>query len=166
MSDEIYEKPSKSQRKRDDQSLQEMGERLVALSRERLAKIPLPDTLRQAVGEAQQIHAHGGRRRQLQYIGRLMRELDDPEPIRAALDLLDSGSALAIARQHGLEQWRTRLLEQGDAALEALIEQYPGADRQHLRQLIRQSQRETSQGKPPHAARAIFRYLSELVDAK
>lgn len=155
------EQVSKSQRKRESHALQALGEALVALSTERLAAMPLPEALREAVLEAQRIRQRGAHKRQLQYIGRLMRELD-AAPIQAALDDLQQTSQEAVARQHRLERWRDRLLEEGDVALEPLLEEYPDADRQHLRQLVRNAQRERDRSKPPRSARMLFRYLREL----
>ena len=108
--DDSPERPSKSQRKRDMQALQDMGAELVELSPERLARIDMPDALRGAIREAQRLTRHEARRRQLQYIGRLMRDAD-PAPIREALDAVKGVSAIENARQHRLEKLRERLLE-------------------------------------------------------
>lgn len=153
---------SKSQRKRDMQALQELGENLVKLKADQLDKIPLPEQLRQAVLEAQRIKSRSAHKRQLQYIGRLMRELD-ASPIREAMETLEARSAQANARLHHLERWRERLIAEGDAALSELLDEHPAADRQHLRQLIRSAQREQTQNGPHSHARALFRYLRELL---
>jgi ribosome-associated protein len=155
---------SKSQRKRESHALQALGEALVALSPERLAGMPLPQALLEAVLEAQRIRQRGAHKRQLQYIGRLMREVD-AGPIQAAVDALQQSSHAAVARQHRLERWRERLLDEGDAALEPLLEEYPEADRQHLRQLVRNARRERDRGQPPRNGRTLFRYLRELDEA-
>lgn len=155
---------SKSQRKRESHALQALGEALVALSPERLAGMPLPEVLRQAVLDAQRIHQRGAHKRQLQYIGRLMRDVD-AGPIKAALDTLRQSNREAAVRQHRLERWRERLLDEGDAALENLLAEYPNADRQHIRQLVRNAQRERERGEPPRNGRTLFRYLRELDDA-
>ena len=157
------DQPSKTQRKREAEALQKLGERLVALNAEQLAGMPLDDTLREAVLEARRIRQHGGRRRQLQYIGKLMRGVDC-EPIRAALERLDARSHAAAARLHRLESLREQLLASGDAALGEVLERYPAADRQHLRQLVRGARREQAQGRPPRLYRQLFRYLRELDD--
>lgn len=153
---------SKSQRKRDMLALQALGESLVKLKAEQLGKIPLPEQLHQAVREAQRIKSHSAHKRQLQYIGRLMRELD-ASPIREAMETLEARSAQASAQLHHLERWRERLIAEGDAALGELLDEHPGADRQHLRQLIRAAQREQTQNGPHGHARALFRYLRELL---
>ncbi len=153
---------SKSQRKRDSHALQAMGERLVRLSAHQLTQVPLPEELLRAVAEARRIKAHGGRRRQLQYIGKLMRHMD-PEPIRAALEAIDNTSHAAVAEMHRLEHWRERLLAEGDSALGELADQHPALDRQLLRNLVRRAMAEREAAKPPKAYREIFRYLKELL---
>jgi ribosome-associated protein len=157
----LDEHPSKSQRKRDMTALQELGEELLALPASALERIPMSDALRDAVAQARAITAHGGRRRQLQYIGKLMRELD-AEPIRAALEQRNRQSREDARRFHNLEQWRDRLLQEGEAVVEELCEQYPQAERQRLRQLLRQARKEQELLQPPKSARQLFRYLREL----
>lgn len=156
------ERPSKSERKRESHALREMGERLTQLRKEQLARIPLSEPLREAVEEARHIRQPGARKRQLQFIGKLMRTVD-AEPIREALEEMDLNSARGVARLHQAERWRERLLEEGDAALSALLEEHPGADRQQLRQLTRNAVREQRENRPPQSARALFRYLRELL---
>lgn len=153
---------SKSQLKRESHALQALGEELVELPAAKLEKIPLPEELAEAVALARRIKARGGRKRQLQYIGKLMRKIDE-EPIRQAMDQIKGESTRETARLHKLEQWRDRLLEEGDSALAELLGEYPDADRQHLRQLMRNAQREKKQNKPPKSARELFRYLRELM---
>ena len=151
-------KPSKSQRKRDMHALQDLGERLVDLPTERLSRLDLPEELRSAVREARRITSHEGRRRQMQYIGRLMRSID-PEPIREAIAALDGRSAAEIARHHRLERLRARLL-----ADEGVLAELggPGADLQRLRQLRRNALKEQAEGRPPRAFRELFRLLRDL----
>lgn len=156
------ERPSKSQRKRDMHALQELGSALVELSAEQLARIELPDGLREAIDEARRTTGHEARRRQLQYIGRLMRELD-PQPIRAALDALNGVSREHNALHHRLERLRERLLED-EAALGEIAADFPGADLQHLRHLRRNAVKERAAGKPPRSYREIFRALRELAE--
>ncbi len=161
---EEFEKPSKSELKRQMTALQKLGEALVELSDKELARIPIEDEgLAKVIREARGINSRSARRRHLQYLGKLMRSVD-PEPLQRALDDLHQrrrGEAQAF--QH-LERWRERLLEEGDGAFEELLREYPDADRQQLRQLIRQHQREASAGKPPTASRKLFRYLRELAE--
>lgn len=155
---------SKSQRKRDAKALQELGEALVRLNAEQLQRLELPTELHEAVILAQGIRQHGGRKRQLQFIGKLLRSLD-AEPIRAALATLQGQSRAAAARHHRIERWRDRLLEEGDGAVTELMQTLPGADPQHLRQLLRNARREAAAGQPPRAARTLFRYLRDLDDS-
>lgn len=157
------EQVTKSQLKRDATALQELGEELVKLREAQLKKIPLPDPLREAVDAARRITSHGAHKRQLQYIGRLMRNVD-AEPIRQALEALKGTGREAAARFQRLEHWRERLVNDGDAALSELLDDYPQADSQHLRQLIRNTRREQEQGSPRGAGRALFRYLRELAE--
>lgn len=157
-------RPSKTQRKRESEALQDMGAALVALSAERLAKIDMPDGLRDAIREAQRITRHEARRRQLQYIGKLMRGVD-PAPIRAALDAIAGVSAAANERLHRLERLRQCLLDDEAAALDEIAATYAGADLQHLRQLRRNAIKEKEQNKPPRAFREIFHQLKMLEDA-
>lgn len=158
--DDSPERPSKSQRKRDMQALQDMGAELVELSPERLARIDMPDALRGAIREAQRLTRHEARRRQLQYIGRLMRDAD-PAPIREALDAVKGVSAIENARQHRLEKLRERLLED-EAVLTEIGAAHPGADITRLRQLRRNALKDRDEGRPPRAFRELFRLLREL----
>lgn len=157
---ETFEKPSKSAVKRAMTELQDLGAELVALSVDQIKKIGLPDDLREAVHAAQRITQHEARRRQLQYIGKLMRSLD-PEPIRAAIDDIKGVSAAANARLHALERLRTRFL--GDEqVISEIAAAHPQADLQHLRQLRRNALKEQELGKPPRAFRELFRVLREI----
>lgn len=157
------ERPSRTQRKKEVEALQALGERLVALNAAQLGVVPLPDELREAVLEAQRIRSREGHRRQLQYIGKLMRGID-VAPIRKALDALEGKDAEQNALLHRLERWRERLIAEGDAALAELVNEFPGADRQPLRQLVMKARKERDEAKPPAAARALFKALRELVD--
>jgi ribosome-associated protein len=158
------ERPSKSQRKREMTALQVMGERLVALSPAQLAGMPLAPPLRQAIEEAQRITAHSARRRQLQFIGKLMRDAD-AAGIRQAFEQIEGGRQESAAQFHRLERWRSRLLEGGDDAFGELLAAYPQADRQQLHLLVRSAQQELAAGRPPAAARKLFRYLRSLQGA-
>jgi ribosome-associated protein len=155
--------PSKSQRKRESSALQDVGKMLVKLPTERVRKLDLPDTLRTAVLEAQRITSHGALRRQMQYIGRLMRDVD-AEPIIAQLAEIRGASESAKAGFHALERWRERLLAD-DAALTDWLATHPRGDAQQLGQLIRNARREAAEGKPPRSSRALFRMLAESKDA-
>ena len=156
---------SKSEMKRDMTRLQELGEALVKLTDGQLAKIPIDDdALAEAINTARRIKHREGLRRQMQYIGKLMRKIDTTEIADAYQKLLD-GHKEESRRFHQLEQWRDQLIEKGPSAIEEVIEQFPDADRQHLRQLIVQAAKEKKNNKPPASARKLFRYLRELSEA-
>ncbi|MDD5177419.1 MAG: ribosome biogenesis factor YjgA [Sterolibacterium sp.] len=159
--DQEYSGPSKSQRKRDSTALQDLGEALAVLPSERLAKIEMPDNLREAIRDVQRITKHEARRRQMQYIGKLMRSTD-PLPIQAALDAIAGVSAAENARMHRLERWRMQLLEDEASALAEILAVHPGVDTQQLRQLCRNARKEHEQNKPPRAFREIYRFLKLL----
>jgi len=156
------ERPTKGQRKREAEALQKLGETLVQLSPQRLREVPMPPELAEAVVTAQGIRSHGARRRQLQLIGKLMRQID-PAPIQAALDRFDSKSAAAIAEHHQAERWRERLLNETDTAVTEFLDAHPGTDSQRLRQLIRSAQQELAAGKPPKSSRDLFRLVREAI---
>ena len=157
MQDEIV---SKTKRKREMHDLQALGVALVALPESQLDDLSLDDNLRKAVLEAKRISAHEGRRRQMQYIGRLMRDVD-PAPIRAKLDAITGGSAQANARHKRLEALRERLLADENALTE-FAATHPSADLQALRTLIRNARKEQKEGKPPRAYRELFRLLKSI----
>lgn len=159
MEDEV--RTSKTQRKREMQALQDLGEELVALSSEKLAELDLPTLLLDAVLAARRISKFGALRRQMQYVGRLMREVD-AAPIRARLDAWNGVSTAENARQHLIERWRTRLIED-ELALADLVNEFPRADTQRLRTLIRNVKREAEAGKPPKSFRELFQELRGLI---
>lgn len=158
---DAFDGPSRSQTKRDAEALQKAGERLVELTDKQLKAMPLPEALRDAVLLARRIKDHSGLRRQRQYIGRLMRELE-VEPVLEALAALEHSHHESNARFHQLEFTRGQLLSQGDPAIQQLMEQHPEADRQQLRQLVRDAQREVEAGQHGRHYRELFRYLRQL----
>ncbi|KKI42099.1 MAG: ribosome-associated protein [Enterobacterales bacterium] len=151
---------SKSEIKRDAEALKDLGAELVDLGKNALDKIPLDADLRAAVELAQRIKKEG-RRRQLQLIGKMLRQRD-PEPIQTALDKLNNRHNQQVALFHKLEQIRDRLIDEGDEAISIVLDLYPQADRQQLRSLIRNAKKEKATNKPPKSARQIFQYLREL----
>ena len=157
--------PSRTRRKLDDQALQDLGQALVAVGEEKLAELDLPERLREAIMEARTISKFGALRRQMQYIGRLMREEGDAETIRERLDAWKGVSTEETARLHLIERWRLRLLKD-DKALEELIGEYPRADVQELRTLMRNSKREAEAGKPPKSFRELFQVLREIIQTQ
>lgn len=152
--------PSKSSKKRDMLALQELGARLVELNEQQLASMQLPEALLAAVLEARRLNRREARRRQLQYIGRLMRETD-AEPIRDRLEEWRGQGREHTAQLHTLERWRDELLA-ADPALERFLRAYPGADSQKLRALIRNARREQGAALPPKSYRELFRVLREM----
>ncbi|ARF51606.1 ribosome biogenesis factor YjgA [Pantoea stewartii] len=154
---------SKSEIKRDAEELKRLGAELVDLGKNSLDKIPLDERLRTEIELAQRIKKEG-RRRQLQLIGKLMRSID-VEPIRTALDKLKNRHNQQVALFHKLEMLRDRLIEEGDEAMTDVLALYPQADRQQLRSMIRNAQKEKAGNKPPKSARQIFQYLRELAEA-
>ena len=155
------EKPSKTQRKREMHELQALGARLVELNSAQLDSVALPEDLRDAVDRAQRITKHEARRRQLQYIGRLMRSVD-PGPIREKLKVWDGVSNEETARVHRIERWREKLLED-DGTIGALVRAHPGIDTRRLRSLVRNAREERKAGRPPRAYRELFRALRDII---
>jgi ribosome-associated protein len=153
---------SRTKKKHHVEELQKLGAALVDLPPLQLESLALPDVLLKAVLDAQRITSHEARRRQIQYIGKVMRKVD-PEPVRAALAAVDGQSAAARAQQRRLESWRGRLIDD-DAALTEYAGAHPGADLQALRTLIRNARKEIAEGKPPRAQRELFRVLRGFAD--
>jgi len=153
-------RPSKTKQKEAMHELRDLGAELVELSVGQLKRINLPENIFDAVRECQKITAHGARRRQIQYLGKLMRSVDD-EPIRAGLALLRGESSAETARLHRLERLRVKLLED-ESTLSDIAALWPSVDLQHLRQLRRNALKEQEQNKPPKNFRAIFQVLQEL----
>ncbi|MFO1325014.1 MAG: ribosome biogenesis factor YjgA [Burkholderiales bacterium] len=156
------EPPSKTQRKHAMHALQDLGEALVGLDPARLAELGLPERLADAIAVARGVRAHEGRRRQLQYVGKLMRDID-PAPIREALDRWSSGVPADRARFAESETWRDRLLAD-EKALEPFLAAHPGADRVALAALVRDARAERARGGPPHKSRALFRAVRAAVE--
>lgn len=152
---------SKSEIKRDAEHLKKLGESLMNLTPANLEKMPLDDDLRDAIELAQRLRLEA-RRRQIQYIGKLLRNRD-PEPIQEALDKVENRHNQQLALLQKLEILRDQLIEQGDAALNPLLNEYPALDRQHLRNLIRSAQKEKQANKPPKNYREIFQYLKSMI---
>ena len=156
-------RPSKSQRKRDMAALQELGTELVMLNADRLAQIELPERLCEAIADAQRIRDFEGRRRQMQFIGKLMREID-PAPIRAKLDEWNGVARAGTAQQRLVERWRERLLGE-DPALTLFAAEYPGCDLQRLRSLIASVKRDRALNRTPKNYRELFRAIRDIASA-
>ncbi|MET0659106.1 MAG: ribosome biogenesis factor YjgA [Steroidobacteraceae bacterium] len=158
------ERPSKSERKRHSDELQRLGEELIDLPQAVFDDLPLPDQLRDAVTLARRITKHGGLYRQRQYIGKLMRKID-AEPIRTALDQRrDQGRAAALQFRRA-EQWRDRLIAEGEAAVARFIAEYPQAPRTELTELMTRARQERHEQRPPAAARELFRCVRDAMGA-
>jgi len=152
---------SKSEIKRDAEDLKQRGEKLVNLTKANLTKVPLDDSLKDAIELAQRLQKEA-RRRQLQYIGKLLRSID-AEPIREALEKIENKHNQQQAMLHKLEILRDELVAKGDVALTDLLNEHPSADRQQLRNLIRAAQKEKEQNKPSKAYREIYQILKTLI---
>ena len=161
---ELGELSSKTRKKKDMLALQDLGVKLVELNEQQLEAMQLPESLLEAVLEARRLTRHEARRRQMQYIGRLMRDID-AAPIRDRLEQWQGQGREHTARLHELERWREDLLA-GDPALARFLQQYPGADSQKLRALIRNARREQSASLPPKNYRELFRMLRETITTK
>jgi ribosome-associated protein len=155
---------SRTKKKQQVEELQRLGAALIELPPSQLDALALPAILVAAVREAQRITSHEARRRQVQFIGKVMRKID-PEPVRAAIAEIMGSSATARARHLRLERWREQLIGD-DAALTAFASEQPGADLQAMRTLIRNARKEIAESKPPRAQRELFRVLREALDGQ
>ena len=155
---------SKTRRKKEMQALQSLGEALVALAPAQLSGLELPERLADAVAEARRTRTFEGRRRQMQYIGKLMRDVD-PAPIERHLAQLRNANRRAAADHQEVERWRDRLLAE-DGALAALEAARPDIDTRHLRELVRDARREAARGGPPRARRMLFRALRDALQGR
>ncbi|MDM5176632.1 DUF615 domain-containing protein [Massilia sp. CCM 8695] len=158
-----YERPSKSELKRQMSELQKLGEELVAEARDRVKRVPMPEDVRDAILACQLITNHEGRRRQMQFVGKKMRTLDEEEVavIQRTIDSWKGMSKADTAALHALERRREKLLAD-DKALTVLLEENPELDVQHLRTLIRNARKEQAENKPPKAYREIFQILKDI----
>lgn len=161
-SDEPLE-PSRSQLRRDALDILKLAETLASLSEAQLARVPLSDELREEVRRTRAITSHIAHKRQAQFLAKQLRKLADEEiePIRLVLAQDRVSAHREAAELHQIEIWRDRLLAEGDEALAEWLALYPAADRQHLRQLVRNALAERAKNKPPHAYRELFRLLRE-----
>lgn len=154
---------SKSQLKREANELQKLGEKLVALPRQVLEKLEMPDLLRQAINDAKRLNSRSAIRRQRQYIGRLMRELETDELVRQLMQH-EQLSSEKNSVFHLIESWRDRIVDGADEVINDFLTEYPAADRQKLRQLSRKAQMELNKAQAPAAARQLFKYLREIIE--
>ncbi|MCC2973214.1 ribosome biogenesis factor YjgA [Massilia sp. IC2-476] len=161
--DQEYERPSKSEAKRQSNELQKLGEQLVEAPRDRVKRVEMPEDVKEAILTCQTITNHEGRRRALQFVGKKMRTLDEAEVdvIKRTIDSWKGASKAETAALHALERRREKLLAD-DKALTQLLEENPELDVQHLRTLIRNARKEQAENKPPKAYREIFQILKDL----
>ncbi len=157
--------PSRSEQRREALDIRSLGEKLVALAPAHLAKLPIPEDLLEHIHDTQRITSHIAHKRQLQFLAKQMRRESDEtlDAIRDAMEVGGDAAKRETALLHTVETWRARLLDDGDVALGELLAEYPTADRQHLRQLVRNAGEERAKNKPPHAFRELFRELRELL---
>jgi len=151
---------SKSQRKRDAHELLDLAKKLISMPEARLKRVPMDHDLREEIEFARNIRAHGARKRQLMTVGKMLRKRDTEE-LTDAVNGIDQKSRRVNVRFHQIEAWRNRLVEGDDQDLSELLEQSPNINVQTLRQLIRNAKKESKLGKPPAAARKLFKLLRE-----
>ncbi len=156
---------SRKQKRRDALDVLALGEKLVSLTPAQLARVPVPEDLLPHIAECRRITAHIAHKRQLAYLAKHMRREEEStlDAIRNALDANSETSRREVAMLHRVEDWRERLLSNGDTALAALLDEYPQADRQQLRTLVRNAQAEKAKNKPPRAFREIYQVLRGLM---
>ncbi len=153
--------PSKTQIKRECQHLIDLGEEILKLKKEEIQSLDLPDELEGAVTTALKIKSRSGLKRQRQYIGKLLRSLEN-EDIESKIRKIQHRHDTNTAQFKRLEKWRDQLIENDKNTLNEIISRHPEVDRQHINQLIRAAHKEKQNEKPPAAARKLFKYLSEL----
>jgi ribosome-associated protein len=154
---------SKTQRKKECDEMQTLGEKIIALGKDELAQMHMEDELRHAIEEAQRMKSNGALKRQRQFIGKLIRNMN-AESLQTQLDKILHKHDLHNAEFKRMEKWRDNMIKEGDDGLNAFMQHYPHADRQYLRQLIRNVDREKKNNKPPVAYRAIFKYIREVAE--
>ena len=152
---------SRTRLKKEATALQKMGEKLVTLSDDQLSHMELPTMLINAIQAVRTIKSHGARRRQMQYIGTLMRNVE-VEPIEQALLEIEQGAYRQAKAFHRIEAWRDQLVAGDDTVIDEILETFPDSDRQRLGQLVRSARKEKEKNAPPKSARNLFRYLKEM----
>jgi ribosome-associated protein len=155
--------PSRTQLKKDSEALQKLGEEIIALQKHDLDILQLPEKLQEAVEVARRLNARSGLKRQKQYIGKIMREIDSDD-IRQQLQRIRHRNDAGNAAFKKTENWRDRLINESNDAVTEVLNLYPQIERQHLNQLIRQAKKEIAAEKPPAASRKLFKYLRQFID--
>ena len=153
---------SKTQRKRDADALQKMGKELIPLAESDWKRMCLPEILIEALHEAKRIHSHNAQKRHLQYIGKLMRDID-PEQAQQFFNTRQLEKNDEVDKHHQLEALRDTLISGGEESVNAFIQDYPTGNKKQLNHFVRQANREREAGHPPKSARALFRYLKTII---
>jgi ribosome-associated protein len=165
---DAFDKPSKTRLKQQSHDLQKLGEQVAALSDERLARIDMPESLRDAIIQFRKTRSHEGRRRQLQYVGKLMRTADE-DVLREAVAEATIGSARATLLLHEVESWRAELIAD-DEALTRWLARFPDTDTQQLRSLVRAARRDSAglapEARQPRSVRELFNFIKPALAAK
>ena len=158
----VYDRPSKSQLKRDMTALQKLGVQLLELPVSQFRNLDLPESLRDAIDLARKITSHEGRRRQLQLIGKLMRTVD-AEPIQQAIAQMNGENRAEALRHHAIEHWRDQMLAR-DTALAEFRARQPRINFERLERLVREARAEQSSQRPSRASRELFRLIRDAID--
>lgn len=155
----------KARRDAMDASARALAERLTSVRHEWFIQVPLDDEpeLAEALELARRLKRGGAKARQIRFVGRLLRDVDQA-PLTAALDRAEAGHRIDTGVLHAAERWRDRIATEGDSAVEAFVAEHPSVDRQQLRQLARQAAKDAAKGRPPKARRAIFRLIRPLLE--
>ncbi len=169
LEDDFEERPSKSQIKRELDDLKSLGVRMLEIPTDQLEKLPDPKLI-EAVNALRQIRKGSARKRQVQYIGKLLRDETLAEEVRTILEKRDSSSQAHAQAFHRLEQWRERLINEDRNVMDEILGEFPSTDRQHLRQLVRKAIEERKRIEagnevPPASFRKLFQYLRELSES-
>ncbi len=154
---------SKTRRKKLCDDILELGEKMILLNKEELAQISMDDELRRAIEDAQRIKSNSALKRQKHYIAKVMRGLDD-ETLTGQVERILHKHDIYNADFKRMEKWRDKIIEMQDKGINEFIEQYPDADRHHLRQLVRNMTKEKKNNKPPTAYRQIFKYIRDIIE--
>ncbi len=163
--DNEIERKSKSQVKREMLALQALGEKLLALSADQIKKIDMPPELQEALLFCKTIKKGEARRRQVQYIGALMREID-PDPVQKALDAIERGRIQDVEQFREIERWRDELVKGNETVLEEILDRFPEANIATISRLALDARKEREKGKPPKAFRALFRLLKAMAETR
>lgn len=161
------QRPNKSQIKRDIAEVAKLAEQLTQIADEQLAEMQMPDKLESAISEAKKMSgSKPARKRQMKFVTAQLRQID-LQPIQEMVDRIQSKSVHGVREHHQAEKWRDRLInDEGNSVLTEILDQYPNADRQYLRQLQRNAQKENKMAKPPKSARLLYQYLKSLIQDK